>query len=66
MLDENWTHGKAGVDLIVYKNGVMVFVEVKTRSSIAFCRPEEFLNMAKQKQMELASTEYIEIHESSK
>ena len=28
VLDENWTFGKAEVDLIVYKDGVMVFVEV--------------------------------------
>ncbi|WP_450782892.1 YraN family protein [Streptomyces sp. NPDC001635] len=35
ILDENWTHGKAEVDLIVYKNGIMIFVEVKSRSSIA-------------------------------
>lgn len=61
VLDENWTHGKAEVDLIVYKDGIMVFVEVKTRTSVAFGQPEEFVHKAKQKQMELASTEYIEI-----
>lgn len=61
ILDENWTHGKAEIDLIAYKNNIMVFVEVKARSSIAFGYPEEFVNQAKQKQMELASAEYIEI-----
>ena len=59
VLDENWTFGKAEVDLIVYKNGIMVFVEVKTRTSVAFGQPEEFVHKAKQKQMELASAEYI-------
>lgn len=59
VLDENWTFGKAEVDLIVYKDGVMVFVEVKTRTSVAFGQPEDFVQKAKQKQMELASTEYI-------
>lgn len=29
ILDENWTYGKAELDLIAYKNKVMVFVEVK-------------------------------------
>jgi len=61
VLDENWTHGKAEVDLIVYKDGIMVFVEVKTRTSVAFGQPEEFVHQAKQKQMELASSKYIEI-----
>lgn len=59
VLDENWTFGKAEVDLIVYKDGVMVFVEVKTRTSVAFGQPEDFVQKAKQKQIELASTEYI-------
>jgi putative endonuclease len=61
ILDENWVHGKAEIDLIVYKDGLMVFVEVKARSSIAFGQPEEFVQKAKQKQMELASLAYIEI-----
>jgi len=61
ILDENWVYGKAEVDLIAYKNGIIIFVEVKTRSSIAFGQPEDFVQKAKQKQMELASTEYIEI-----
>lgn len=61
ILDENWTHGKAEVDLIVYEKGVIIFVEVKTRSSVAFGYPEEFVHAAKQKQMELASAAYIEI-----
>ncbi|SER09930.1 YraN family protein [Pedobacter rhizosphaerae] len=61
ILDENWTHGKAEIDLIAYKDKLMVFVEVKTRSSVAFGRPEEFVQMAKQKQLEMASLAYIEL-----
>ena len=61
ILDENWVSGKAEVDLIVYKEGIMVFVEVKSRSSVAFGQPEEFVQKAKQKQMEIASLAYIEI-----
>ena len=61
VLDENWTHGKAEIDLIVYKDGIMVFVEVKARTSVAFGQPEEFVHDGKRKQMELAATEYIEI-----
>ncbi|RNL55092.1 YraN family protein [Pedobacter jejuensis] len=61
ILDENWVHGKAEIDLIVYKNGIIVFVEVKSRTSVAFGQPEDFVQQAKQKQMEIASLEYIEI-----
>lgn len=61
LLDENWTYGKAEVDLIVYQAGVMVFVEVKSRSSVAFGEPEDFVDKAKQIQMELAANAYIEI-----
>lgn len=61
ILDENWTYGKAEIDLIAYKNKIMVFVEVKARTSVAFGEPEDFVDTAKQKQLELASAEYIEI-----
>lgn len=61
ILDENWTHGKSEVDLIAYQNGMMVFVEVKARTSIAFGEPEDFVERKKQKQLELASAEYIYI-----
>lgn len=61
ILDENWTHGKSEIDLIAYKNKIIIFVEVKTRTSEAFGQPEDFVDFRKQKQMELASNEYIEI-----
>lgn len=61
VLDENWTFGKAEIDLIVYKNGIIIFVEVKSRSSVAFGEPEEFVHKAKEKQMELAANAYIDI-----
>lgn len=61
ILEENWTQGKAEVDLIVYQDGVMVFVEVKTRSGTAFGQPEDFVDAAKQKQMQLAAEAYIQL-----
>lgn len=61
ILDENWMHGKAEVDLIVLYNHQIVFVEVKTRSSADFGMPEEFVTSAKQKLMEAAANAYIEI-----
>ncbi|RZL47498.1 MAG: endonuclease [Pedobacter sp.] len=61
ILDENWVFGKAEVDLIAYLNKQIIFVEVKTRTSVAFGLPEDFVSEAKQKQMDLAANEYIEL-----
>lgn len=59
ILDENWTFGKAEVDLIVYKERQIIFVEVKTRSGNAFGEPEDFVDPAKQLLLENAANEYI-------
>ncbi|MDB5119499.1 MAG: hypothetical protein JWN56_717 [Sphingobacteriales bacterium] len=59
ILDENWTHKKSEVDLIVYKNRQIIFVEVKTRSGAGFGQPEDFVSLSKQLQMEKAANEYI-------
>lgn len=61
ILDENWTHLKSEIDIIAYQHQKIIFIEVKTRSSTAFGQPEDFVSKAKQKQMELASAEYIEL-----
>jgi putative endonuclease len=59
ILEENWCFKKAEVDLIAYKNKTIIFIEVKARSGNRFGEPEEFVNAAKQKQLELAANEYI-------
>lgn len=59
IFDENWCFGKSEVDLIAYKDDTIVFVEVKTRTGNSFGDPEEFVTVAKQKQLELAANEYI-------
>lgn len=61
ILDENWTHGKAEIDLIVYQAGIIIFVEVKTRSSVAFGEPEDFVQKPKKKLMALAANAYIDL-----
>lgn len=59
ILEENWCFKKSEVDLIAYKDERIVFVEVKTRSGNSFGEPEDFVTIAKQKQLELAANEYI-------
>lgn len=63
ILEENWTSGKAEIDLIVYQDSTLIFVEVKTRSGNAFGQPEDFVDSAKQKQMQLAAEDYIRLME---
>ena len=59
ILEENWCFKKSEVDLIAYKDGKIIFVEVKTRSGQGFGEPEDFVTAAKQNQLELAANEYI-------
>ncbi|RCH54804.1 endonuclease [Mucilaginibacter hurinus] len=59
ILDENWCHGKAEVDLIGYKDGIIIFVEVKTRTGTGFGMPEDFVDMRKQRLLTEAADEYI-------
>ena len=59
ILDENWTHGKLEVDLIAYKDKVMIFAEVKARTGNFFGQPEDFVDVRKQKLLADAADEYI-------
>jgi putative endonuclease len=59
IMDENWVFGKAEVDLIAYKNSVIIFTEVKTRSGNSFGEPEDFVDARKQRLMVEAADEYI-------
>ncbi len=59
ILDENWTFGKAEVDLIAYQNKTIIFVEVKARSGNHFGEPEEFVDEKKQRLLSDAAEEYI-------
>ena len=47
ILATNWRVGKLEADIIAYKEGLLVFVEVKTRSSVDHGAPEEFVDQAK-------------------
>ncbi len=59
IFDENWVHAKAEVDLIVYRDKRIIFVEVKTRTSSGFGQPEDFVNQSKQTLLRKAAEEYL-------
>ena len=48
ILETNWTFQKAEVDIIAKKDGILAVVEVKTRSSIDFGLPQDFVKPNKQ------------------
>lgn len=60
ILQQNWVYGRAEVDLIAFFEEKIIFVEVKTRRSTDHGEPEDFVDWKKEKQLELASSVYIE------
>lgn len=59
IMDENWVHGKAEIDLIAYKDKTIIFTEVKTRTGNGFGEPEDFVDDRKKRLMAGAADEYI-------
>lgn len=49
ILETNWRLGKWEADIIAYQEGIIVMVEVKTRSSQDFGTPEDFVDLEKQR-----------------
>ena len=47
ILETNWVFDKAEIDIIAQKNGILAVVEVKTRSSLDFGLPQEFVKQKK-------------------
>lgn len=47
ILETNWTFQKAEIDIIAKKEGFLAIVEVKTRSSLDFGLPQDFVKPKK-------------------
>jgi putative endonuclease len=47
IVERNYRHKHAEIDIIATKDNVLVFVEVKSRSSLKFGMPEDFVNNRK-------------------
>ena len=57
--DTNWRYLKAEVDIIAEKEGILAIVEVKTRSSLDFGNPQDFVNPKKIKLLVMAIDHYV-------
>ncbi len=60
ILETNWHFGKAEIDIIAQKDQVLVVIEVKTRSSEHYGKPEIFVNKKKMKLLLDAINHYVE------
>ncbi len=59
VLETNWQYGHAEIDILALKDDVLVVVEVKTRSSDHYGKPEAFVSKKKIKLLTAAVNSYI-------
>jgi putative endonuclease len=59
ILETNWTFQKAEVDIIAQKENTLAIIEVKTRSSLNFGLPQDFVKPKKIQLLVKAVNEYV-------
>ena len=59
ILETNWTFQKAEIDIIAQMENILAIVEVKTRSSIEFGLPQDFVKPKKIQLLVKAVNEYV-------
>lgn len=63
ILETNYRLGRLEADIIAYTEGVIVFVEVKTRSSVDHGNPEDFVDRNKQRAYIKLANHYVLEHQ---
>jgi putative endonuclease len=63
VLDRNWRTARGEIDLIVRRDGVVVFCEVKTRSSTRHGGGAEAVGAAKQRRIRAAAVAWLALWE---
>jgi putative endonuclease len=59
ILETNWTFQKAEIDIIAKKENILAVVEVKTRSTLDFGLPQDFVKPKKIQLLVKAINEYV-------
>lgn len=62
ILDRNWRSGHKELDIVAEKDGILVVLEVKTRTSNKFGNPEEAVTPRKIRNTVLAADAYIRLN----
>jgi len=62
ILERNYRLGRREVDLIVRREGILAFVEVKTRSGAHFGPPEASVTWRKRREIETVARDFILRH----
>ena len=58
----NWRYSRYEIDIIASRNDILHFIEVKTRSNVAFGHPEESVSKKKFGSLMNAAEEFLEKH----
>ena len=61
ILVSNWRHKYWELDIIAMDQDILVFVEVKSRSTTDYGNPEDFVDLKKQKNIIQAADAYLEL-----
>ena len=59
ILEQNWRFSRAEIDIIARKNDVLIFLEVKTRSTGQYGHPASFVTPKKRRFLADAAQEYM-------
>jgi putative endonuclease len=62
ILDQNWRCRQGELDLVVHRDRVLVFCEVKTRSSDRFGAPIEAITRAKRQRIRVLAGRWLDVH----
>ncbi len=62
ILERNWRYKHWEVDIIACKKGKLHFIEVKTRNSLRFGRPEESITREKMTHLKNAAEQFQYLH----
>ncbi len=65
VLARNWRSGHRDVDVIAARDGVVVFVEVKTRAALEFGDPVQAVHVRKQQSLVRSAREWQAKHDAA-
>ncbi len=61
ILERGWTHRHLELDIIAFKDNLLVVVEVKTRATASYADPDDTISNAKLRKIYDATEHYMEL-----